>query len=345
MRRRRNASLKDIVRSKIRELGGDPNEAAARVLFEMVTDEDRFEEQQVPGQDDTTTAGNTFEALTVSEEITSEEQEDGMHEGLTDHESQNPEKWVFCMRKTVAGQTVSSDNTKNGRTSMHTFPISTDCVYLANYNMQSSFVGATLVKPSQSQTVSEVFEGGVLDTGAQRSVIGRLQADEYSKHYRFQALLTPRKARFKFIDQTCPSLGVMTLFFPTPGGLRKLEAHVSNADIPLLIGLDIPDRYGWNVLTVQNQLQSVTENWVMDFVRQDGHVYAPWDETFEMLFSREQLTNLHLHFMHPSTDKLYNCLKKAYPDTISKETKDIFVEHLTLSPCMSNLLVSSTVPR
>ena len=83
------------MRSRIRELGGDPNEAAARVLFEMVTDEDRFEEQQVPSQDYTTTAGNTFEALTLSEEITSEEQEQGMHEGLTNYESRIPEEMVF----------------------------------------------------------------------------------------------------------------------------------------------------------------------------------------------------------------------------------------------------------
>ena len=76
----------------------------------------------------------------------------------------------------------------------------------------------------------------------------------------------------------------MTLFFSTPGAFRKLEAHFINADIPLLIGLDILDRYGWNVLTVPNQLQYVTENWSMDLVRQDGHVFAPWDETFETLF-------------------------------------------------------------
>ena len=77
------------------------------------------------------------------------------------------------------------------------------------------------------------------------------------------------------------------------------------------------------MLTVQNQLQSVTENWVMDLVRQDGHVYTPWDETFETLFSREQLTNLQLHFMHPSTDKLYDLLKKAHPNTMSKHAKDV----------------------
>ena len=90
-----NSSLKDVVRSRIRELGGDPNEAAARMQFEMVTDEDRFEEQQVQSQDNTNTAGNTFEALTFSEEITSEEQEDGTHEGLPNHEGQNPEEMVF----------------------------------------------------------------------------------------------------------------------------------------------------------------------------------------------------------------------------------------------------------
>ena len=64
-----------------------------------MTDENHFEEHQVPSQDDATTASNTFEALTLSEEINSEEQEDDMHEGLTNHESQNPEYMVFCERK------------------------------------------------------------------------------------------------------------------------------------------------------------------------------------------------------------------------------------------------------
>jgi len=37
-------SLKDIVRSRIRDMGGDANIAAARVLFEIVTDEQNNEE-------------------------------------------------------------------------------------------------------------------------------------------------------------------------------------------------------------------------------------------------------------------------------------------------------------
>ena len=180
------------MRNRIRELPGDPNEATAYVLFEMVTDEDRLEDHQVPSQDDTTTASNTFEALTLSEEITSEEQEDGMHEGLTNHESHNPKDMLSASGQTLARQTVSSDIAKNARDSMQTFPISTDCVYLANYNTQSSFVGAKLLNPSQSQTVSEGFKGGVLDTFPQPLVIRRFQANEHSRHNRFQvySLLT-----------------------------------------------------------------------------------------------------------------------------------------------------------
>ena len=115
---------------------------------------------------------------------------------------------------------------------------------------------------------------------------------------------------------------VLNIFF-APSGLKIIKADVVDANIPLLIGLDILDEYGWNVLTVQNQLHSVAEGWKMNLSRRGGHVIAKWDEFFDEFYSREQLQKLHLHFMHPSSEKLLNLLRRAKPEEVDDETKRV----------------------
>jgi len=105
--------------------------------------------------------------------------------------------------------------------------------------------------------------------------------------------------------------------------MKKIEANFISSDIPLLIGLDILDEYGWNVLTVENKLQCVPENWFMPIHRREGHVVVEWDSVHETYYTRDQLHNLHLHFMHPSMDKLCNLLKRATPSELNLETRSI----------------------
>jgi len=71
--------------------------------------------------------------------------------------------------------------------------------------------------PITSGDTYNLFKGGVLDTGAQRSVIGLPQANAYCKYYDFDISLKPRRARFKFADHTLSSIETLVLFFPTPG--------------------------------------------------------------------------------------------------------------------------------
>jgi hypothetical protein len=73
-------------------------------------------------------------------------------------------------------------------------------------------------------------------------------------------------------------------------------------------------------INVENQLQSKREGWSMPLTRKGGHVYLTWHNTFRALYSRRQLQNMHLHFMHPSTSKLYNLLERAYPAKLTSET-------------------------
>jgi hypothetical protein len=58
----------------------------------------------------------------------------------------------------------------------------------------------------------------------------------------------------------------------------------------------------------------------MPLTRKGGHVYLTWHNTFRTLYSRRQLQNMHLHFMHPCASKLYNLLERAYPAKSTSET-------------------------
>jgi hypothetical protein len=51
------------------------------------------------------------------------------------------------------------------------------------------------------------------------------------------------KIRFKFGDMTFPSIGMITFNLPTPLGVICTNAHIVQADVPLLLGLDVLDKY------------------------------------------------------------------------------------------------------
>ena len=44
---------------------------------------------------------------------------------------------------------------------------------------------------------------------------------------------------------------------PTSSGVEIFDIDVIKNDIPLFIGLETLDKLGWNVVNVQNKLQSV----------------------------------------------------------------------------------------
>jgi hypothetical protein len=51
------------------------------------------------------------------------------------------------------------------------------------------------------------------------------------------------RIQFKFGDMTHPSIGSNMFNLPTPRGVIRTKVHVVHADVPLLLGLDILDKY------------------------------------------------------------------------------------------------------
>lgn len=154
-------------------------------------------------------------------------------------------------------------------------------------------------------------------------MIGLKQMEAYKRRYPCSVDKAETSAVFRFGDQNYSSCGILTLHVPTPAGPKRVLAHVVEADIPLLLGLDVLDEYGWNILTVENEVVSVPESWTMPIVRKSGHMFLEWNQYFTQNFSKAQLHHLHLHFMHPSSTKMYNLLRRADPVGTSGETKRI----------------------
>jgi len=97
------------------------------------------------------------------------------------------------------------------------------------------------VKASTKRNVTQRFMGGVLDTGAQRTVIGLNQAQAYCRDQRIPLSLSKSWARFKFASHVTNALGSMVILLPTPKDTIRLHVDVVKDNIPLLIGMDSMD--------------------------------------------------------------------------------------------------------
>lgn len=86
------------------------------------------------------------------------------------------------------------------------------------------------------------------------------------------------------------------------------------------------DKFQWNAITTTNTLESAKEGWSIPLKRKFGHVFLEWTVQFLIRYPRQQLQNMHLHFMHPSTDKLMSLLERAYPDNIKDDTKRLLTD-------------------
>lgn len=126
-----------------------------------------------------------------------------------------------------------------------------------------------------------------------------------------------------FGDSLYASLGHIDIRMPTPdGSYLAFAADVVDADIPLLLGLDVMDRESLVAGNVSNVLISRRHNWRLPITRQHHHLYIKWT-TSQPLYTRAELKKLHLHFFHPSARKLFNLLKRVDPRQTSGDTLSV----------------------
>ena len=173
-------------------------------------------------------------------------------------------------------------------------------------------------------TLKTPWQGACLDTGAQRTVIGLRQAKAYCRYTGTKFRLVSSKNRYRFGNDRQSSLGSLTIQIPFLDSHATIErVDVVNSDVPLLIGLDLLDKYGIFINTITNRLHCPQLQLQTPLVRKNGHVYLEWPKHQRVFFTIPELLRLHRGFSHPATDKLFNLLRMARPYETNQETKHV----------------------
>eukprot|EP00171_Calliarthron_tuberculosum_P021509 IDg21509t1 len=140
---------------------------------------------------------------------------------------------------------------------------------------------------------ANTFHGACFDIRATKSVVGRKQAEEYYK------------------------------FMGIPLIVKRVEINV-----PLLVGLDLMDKYKLYIDNVSNMLVCKAPQWSHPVTRKFGHVYYEW--TYETMYSEKELRRIHRHFYHPHPERLYSLVHRAGDSNATPETMEM-LKNLTAS--------------
>lgn len=187
---------------------------------------------------------------------------------------------------------------------------------------------------------SNTFPAFCTDIGAPRCVVGLKQLNRIYNYFgsRRPSLRKPAN-RFRFADSVFESLGKTCLPLQTAPGVPTInvELDVVSADIPALLGMDLMDRESLTPCTVMNKLikripDDSSESGYKDiwnvplYKASSGHLYAKMECAIPIHITKMQLARLHRQFSHPSTDKLFNLIRKARPEDATPETRRLLDE-------------------
>jgi Aspartyl protease len=168
------------------------------------------------------------------------------------------------------------------------------------------------------------WNGACIDTGAQRTVIGLAQARAYSKFFGIPFVLSNKKRVFVFGVDKRNSLGILHMRLQTPNGIFiMLEVDVVPTNVPMILGLDVLDKFGLSADTVHNILHCTAEDRKLTLVRKFGHVDLEWSATYLILYTKSELQKLPRNFSHPSTQTLFALLKRAKSDDLDASTRAV----------------------
>lgn len=113
------------------------------------------------------------------------------------------------------------------------------------------------------------------------------------------------------------------------GRLIAFWIDLVDADIPLLLGLDLLDNYKLVADNVDNVLRSKSFGWTVPMIRAHGYMFVQWDLS-EVMYTRAELERLHLIF-HLAAQKLLNLLRRGTPHRMEKDTMRVIRE--TVEKC------------
>jgi hypothetical protein len=182
-------------------------------------------------------------------------------------------------------------------------------------------------KRSTAGKGQRLFRGAVWDTGAPRTVIGRVEAELYAQQHTGSRLKLSRdkKRTFRFGQTVTTSATVARILISIVSTVVAIVAHVVDIDIPLLIGLDVTREHGFDVMPTEGCLYHEPTDSKLPCVSGDSHIVTRW-EPLTTFYARGQIARMHNHLLHPSTQKLYDMLRRAKPEEMTPETRGIIDE-------------------
>lgn len=103
---------------------------------------------------------------------------------------------------------------------------------------------------------------------------------------------------------------------PIPTGSTgiNIKTHIVPINVPFLVVLDVLIENGIKLDFETHQMVGAEGKWSVPMHYVSGHVYIrPKSVINRCNFTMSQLKKMHYHFMHPSSGKLFNLIKKGYP--------------------------------
>lgn len=182
------------------------------------------------------------------------------------------------------------------------------------------------------------FNGIMIDTGAARgSSAGKAQYQAYcSKTGRQVNINESRAARCHFGIGSAVSLGTASITFPIGSFWVSFDAHIVDADTPILMSIDDMDRLGVYLNNLENVLVHSKTGSKVPITRVRGHPFVQWNSFSSCHLTEIELRRLHRRFGHPSTEKLLNILHRAEIADIGPNTRKILSNiERTCGPCQT----------
>lgn len=172
---------------------------------------------------------------------------------------------------------------------------------------------------------STKFEGLMIDTGAARgSTSGSVQYKAYCDFIgKSPSVDDSRAAMCHFGIGSARSRGVASIEFPVGELWFTIEAHIVDADTPILLAIDDMDRLGIYFNNLENTVIHTSSGQRGLVSRVRGHPFIQWNPHISCLLTEVELRRLHRRFGHPSTDKLMKLLKRSTLENIGSGTRRI----------------------
>ena len=162
------------------------------------------------------------------------------------------------------------------------------------------------------------FLGACVDSAAQKTVIGELQAKAYCEFMNipFAPNTSSTGTVFRFGTHRHKGLGKLEIRIPiTDFHFLELSVDIVGINVPFFFGLDMLKAFKMVIDAEHFILSSRLQGWEVQLTEKLGHLYYEWGAA--VMFTEAELQKTHRHFFHPQSERLYAVMKRADPETTS----------------------------